>query len=168
MANNTERPRLLEIAEHLNRYNVEFIVIGGQAAVIHGSPLATFDVDICYRRTEENLTALAAALRALNPSLSGAPSDLPFRIDAQSLALGANFTLNTNQGPLDLLGWVEPIGDFEALLPGADEIEIEGLRFMIIGLHDLIAVKRHLGRPKDRAMLAQLESLRDMRNEDDG
>src|SRR5215472_8292128 len=113
MADDTVRPRLVSIADHLLRHGVEFLVIGGQAAVLHGSPLPTIDVDLCYRRTTENLERLAPALRELHPTLRGAPPDLPFRLDAQSLALGANFTFNTDCGPLDLLGWVEPLGTYD-------------------------------------------------------
>jgi len=103
MAGDTDKPTLVKIAELLQRHGVEFMVIGGQAALLHGSPLPTFDVDLCYRRTAENLKRLAAALRELHPTLRGAPPDLPFRLDAQSLALGANFTLQMDVGPLHLL-----------------------------------------------------------------
>ena len=95
MEENTDKPRLVEIAEILDRHGVEFLVIGGQAATLHGSPHPTFDVDLCYRRTQLNLTKLANALDNLQPTLRGAPADLPFRIDAESLALGANFTFET-------------------------------------------------------------------------
>src|SRR5215470_12861415 len=110
MAEDTDKPRLVRIAERLQKHGVEFLVIGGQAAVLHGSPVPTYDIDLCYRRTTENLERLAEALRELHPTLRGAPPDLPFRLDAESLALGANFTFNTDNGPLDLLGWVEPLG----------------------------------------------------------
>src|SRR5581483_1626343 len=98
MADAPEKPRLLAIAEHLQRHGVEFMVIGGQAATLLGSPLPTFDIDLCYRRTADNLARLAAALKQLHPTLRGAPPDLPFRIDAESLALGSNFTFNTDLG----------------------------------------------------------------------
>lgn len=104
MAEDTDKPRLVRIAERFLKHGVEFLVIGGQAAVLHGSPIPTYDIDLCYRRTPENLERLAEALRELHPTLRGAPPDLPFRLDAQSLALGANFTFNTDEGPLDLLG----------------------------------------------------------------
>jgi hypothetical protein len=94
------------------------MVIGGQAAVLLGSPLPTYDVDLCYHRTAENLQRLADALKELHPTLRGAPPDLPFRLDPQSLALGCNFTFQTDHGPLDLLGWVEPFGTYEELPPG--------------------------------------------------
>jgi predicted nucleotidyltransferase len=163
MDSGIEKPRLLEVAEHLERHGVAFVVIGGQAAALHGSPLATFDVDLCYQRTRVNLERLAAALAELHPSLRGAPADLPFRLDAYSLALGANFTFDTDAGPLDLLAWVEPLGSYEELLPQAERMLLGSLALDVIGLDDLIAIKRHLGRPKDLASLAQLEALRDLR-----
>src|SRR5262245_62085507 len=163
MADATEKPRLLQIAEHLLKHGVEFLVIGGQAAALHGSPVPTFDVDLCYRRTPENLMRLAAALKELRPTLRGAPPDLPFRLDAQSLALGANFTFNTDCGPLDLLGWVEPFGTYDELISRAEQVALGGCRVAVINLDDLIAIKRHINRPKDQAALAQLEALKRLR-----
>jgi hypothetical protein len=164
MADEPAKPRLLVVAEHLQRHGVEFLVIGGQAATLLGSPLPTFDIDLCYRRTAENLDRLAAALQDLHPTLRGAPPDLPFRLDAQSLALESNFTFNTDCGPLDLLGWVEPLGTYEALLPGATVIPAGDINLLTIGLDDLIAIKRHLRRPKDQAALAQLEAIKRTRD----
>src|SRR2546421_5682673 len=147
MADDIAKPRLLRIAEHLQKHQVEFLVLGGEAAVLHGTPLPTYDTDLCYRRTSDNLERLAEALREMNPSLRGAPPDLPFQLDARSLALGANFTFNTDYGPLDLLGWVEPLGTYEDLLPRAEEMTAGGLTLRVIGLDDLIAIKRHIRRP---------------------
>jgi hypothetical protein len=87
MADNIEKSSLEQIAEILLAHGVEFIVIGGQAENLLGSPRVTYDVDLCYRRERENLERLAAALRQLNPTLRGAPPDLPFVLDARSLAI---------------------------------------------------------------------------------
>jgi len=165
MADDTAKPRLLAIAEHLQRHGVEFMVIGGQAAVLLGSPLPTLDIDLCYRRTGQNLRRLADALKELHPTLRGAPPDLPFRLDAESLALGSNFTFQTDLGPLDLLGWVEPFGTYEELVPRAESITVGPLHLLTIGLDDLIAVKRHIGRPKDKAAVLQLEALKRLRED---
>jgi predicted nucleotidyltransferase len=165
MADEPEKPALIRIAEHLEFHGVEFVVIGGQAAALLGSPIPTYDVDLCYRRTSENLERLATALRELHPSLRGAPPGLPFRLDAESLALGANFTFDTDEGPLDLLGWVEPLGTYEDLLSSCNAINVGAFCLQVIGLDDLIAVKRHLGRPKDQATLVQLEAIRRMVDE---
>lgn len=141
------------------------MVIGGQAAVLLGSPIATFDIDLCYRRTRDNIARLAEALKDLHPTLRGAPPDLPFRLDAESLALGSNFTFETDEGPLDLLGWVEPFGEYDALLPGSEVMDLDGVKVRVIGLDDLITIKRHIQRPKDQAALLQLEALKRLREE---
>ncbi len=163
MAEDTEKPKLVQVAEHLQRHGVEFLVIGGQAAVLHGSPLPTFDVDLCYRRMAENLQKLADALQELHSTLRGAPPDLPFQLDAQSLALGSNFTFNTDVGPLDLLGWVEPFGPYENLITRAERIDLGSCTVNVICLDDLITIKRHLNRPKDQVAAVQLESLKRLR-----
>jgi hypothetical protein len=132
----------------LGRHGVEFIVIGGQAEYLFGSPRVTYDVDLCYRRTRENLERLAAALIELKPTLRGAPPDLPFVIDARSLALGENFTFNTSVGPLDLLGWVEPLGNYETLLQHAETYPVGGQHVRSISLEDLIRVKETSAAPR--------------------
>jgi predicted nucleotidyltransferase len=165
MAEETEKSKLELAAELLNRHGVEFLVIGGQAAALHGSPIPTFDVDLCYRRTPGNLERLAEALRELHPTLRGAPPDLPFRLDAQSLALGANFTFRTNIGDLDLLAWVEPFGEYEKLIDRAESQMLDDQPVKVISLDDLITIKRHIRRPKDQAALFQLEAIKRIRNE---
>src|SRR2546425_11341265 len=104
----SERSALERISEILLSDGVEFIVVGGQAEWLFGSARPTFDVDLCYRRTRDNLKSLAIALRRIQPSLRNAPGDLPFQIDEQSLALGCNFTFDTPLGDLDLIGYLEP------------------------------------------------------------
>lgn len=159
-----ERSELEAVAEVLLRHGVEFLVVGGQAEVLMGSPRVTFDTDLCYRRTPENLERLAAALQELHPTLRGAPADLPFQLDAQALVFGNNYTLNTSIGPVDLLGWVEPLGSFEALLPKCEHYTIGNLTIRTIGLEDLITIKHHIGRSKDRESLLQLLAIQSVRN----
>jgi predicted nucleotidyltransferase len=165
MADDTGTPSLIKIVDLLLSHGVEFIVVGGQAAVLHGSPIPTYDVDLSYRRTQDNLARLAAALKSIHPTLRGAPPDLPFILDARSLALGANFTFDTSFGPLDLLGWLDPIGAYDDFAPRAEAIEIEGRVVRILSLDDLITIKRHIRRPKDQAVLIQLEAIQRLRSE---
>lgn len=126
MVDDTEKSALERIAEILLSEGVEFIVVGGQAESLFGSPRVTYDTDLCYRRTRENLRRLANALKKLKPTLRNAPPDLPFQIDEQSLALGCNFTFKTPLGNLDLLGYLEPLGDFEAICVNAENTVIGG------------------------------------------
>ena len=145
-------------------WGVEFMVIGGQAEALMGSPRVTYDFDFCYRRSNENLERLAAALGTLKLALRGAPPDLKFRVDAQALKLGSNFTFEVDgEYPLDLLAHLEPVGTYEDLLAGAQEMEIGGRATKVIGLNDLIRIKRYLGRPKDRESLLQLEAIKKIR-----
>ena len=164
----TGKPAIVRIAEHLQRHRVEFIVLGGQAAALFGSPIPTYDVDLCYRRTPDNLRHLATALVELHPTLRGAPPDLPFRVDAESLALGANFTFNTDLGPLDLLGWVEPLGTYDDLVGRAERFQLGAIHLLVVSLDDLLTVKRHLQRPKDRAALVQLEAIQRLHSRNEG
>src|SRR5205823_1779242 len=107
-----QKSRLEQIAEIMLAHGVKFIVIGGQAEYLMGSPRVTFDVDLCYERSKENLQRLADALKEIGVTLRGAPAGVPFRLDAKTLEMGANFTFDTPLDKLDLLGWVEPLGDF--------------------------------------------------------
>ena len=162
-----ERSPLERFCTLLAQHGVEFIVVGGQAEALMGSPRVTYDVDLCYRRTPENLERLAAALSTLKLTLRGAPPDLKFRIDAQALALGQNYTFEVDgEYPLDFLGYLEPIGTYEALLPQTETVSLGGRPVHIIGLNDLIRIKRYLGRPKDRESLLQLEGIRRLREQE--
>lgn len=164
-----EIPSPLErLVEIFQRHGVEFLVIGGQAESLFGSPRVTYDVDLCYRRTIENLQRLAEALKELKPTLRGARPDLPFRIDARSLALGSNFTFLTTLGPVDLLGWVEPLGDYEVLAKNAETHSIDQRQIKTISLDDLIRVKETLLRAKDQPSLFQLQAIKQIRNEQNG
>jgi predicted nucleotidyltransferase len=163
MVDDTEKSSLERIVEALTDEGVEFLIVGGQAEALFGSPRVTYDVDLCYRRTSENLVRLAQALGKLKLSLRGAPPDLPFRIDAQSLALGSNFTFTTDLGDLDLLGYLEPLGGYEELVGRAERFELGDREVNLISLDDLIRIKSHLGRPKDRESLLQLLAIKKIR-----
>lgn len=75
MDDDTEKTPFERIVELFVARGVEFIVIGGQAETLYGSARVSFDTDLCYRRTAENLRRLADALKELHPKLRGAPPD---------------------------------------------------------------------------------------------
>jgi len=142
---------------------VRFVVVGGLAAAAHGAARVTYDVDVVYERTRENLARLASALAPLSPYLRGAPPGLPFRWDVAALERGLNFTLTTDGGDLDLLGEIVGGGRYEDLVPHSFETEMLGVTLLCLGLEKLIEVKRAAGRPKDLEAIAELELLRDRR-----
>jgi len=97
-------PDLERLVPTLVRGGVEFTVIGGVAAIIHGSARATYDVDLLYSRNEANIQRLANLLASYTPYLREAPPDLPFVWDVKTIRNGLNFTLPTDLGDIDLLG----------------------------------------------------------------
>ncbi len=138
---------------------VELILVGGLAATVHGSARATFDIDIVYARSRENLDRLVGVLAPIEPYLRGAPPGLPFRLDVATLERGLNFTLQTTLGDLDLLGEVTGGGKYEDLVPHTVEIALFGHQCRAVSLRKLIDLKRAAGRPKDNEALAELEAL---------
>jgi hypothetical protein len=104
------------ILRQLTTEQVEFVLIGGQAMIAHGSAYITKDVDICYSRTVRNISRLAAALESIHPHLRGVPKGLPFRFDAATIQAGLNFTLDTDLGAIDVLGEVSGIGGYDQAL----------------------------------------------------
>ncbi len=139
--------------------DVRFILIGGVAAIAHGAARLTQDIDFLYSREPDNLERLAAALAPLDPYPRGAPPDLPFIWDEQTLRNGSNFTLTTTVGDVDLLAEISGGGRYDNLLSHSVEIEAFGVRFRCLELTQLIKSKRAAGRPKDFEAIAELELL---------
>lgn len=117
---------------------VDFVVIGGWAAIFHGSSYVTNNLDICYSRDRNNLTKLALALAPYHPRPRGFPDGLPFVWDTATLANGTSFTLTTQLCIIDLSGEVVGIGTYKDVYAAA---------------------KRAAGRPKDLLILPELEGL---------
>ncbi len=142
---------------------VEFILIGGVAGALHGSSFLTQDLDIVYARNTQNIRRLASALRAHQPYLRGAPEGLPFTWDERTIANGLNFTLTTGFGDLVLLGEATGGGRYEDLLPHSSVVTGFGVSFRLLDLDKLIVLKRAAGRPKDLAVIAELQRILETR-----
>jgi hypothetical protein len=149
------------ILEVLKRHLVDFVLIGGLAGVIHGSAYPTYDVDIAYSRSAENLERLALALRELEATLREAAKDLPFLLDARTRRAGQNFTFDTKHGKLDILG--DPAGapSYEKLRADAPQEEVDGLVVAVSSIDHLIAMKEAAGRNKDKLMATEYRVLAD-------
>lgn len=147
----------------LEQHGVRYVIIGGLAAIAHGSAYVTNDLDICYERSADNHAALVAALTPLRPMLRLSDKEfLPFPFDANTLRQGLNFTLMTDLGPLDLLGEVPGLGVYGDFVQSAVTIELFGCNLRVLSLDDLIRAKRAAARTKDLLLLQELEVLREM------
>lgn len=161
-------PRL--ICKVLNEEGVAYVIVGGLAAAIHGSPLPTSDVGVVPDATDANLERLARALQRLDAKLRTEEGPVETKLDAPFLA-AMPFILNltTKYGDLDLtFDPAGPLSGFRGWNVGAEDVEIsEGLTVRVAALADVIASKRAAGRAKDAGALPYLESLREQRDAGD-
>ena len=149
----------------LSENQVEYILIGGGAAIAHGAARTTYDVDVVYSTNPTNLTRIVKALNDLHPYYRGAPPGLPFKWDVQTLQNGLNFTLTTDWGDIDLLGEVAGDGTYAKLLAFTDTMELYEHPVRVVALDKLIDLKHAAGRPKDFEAIAELEALWELSDE---
>jgi len=150
-----------KILRVLLAHRVNFVVIGGVAAVLHGAPLNTRDLDIVHARDKENIHRLLAALADLDAVYR---EHLPRRIrpTVSHLASSGHQLLQTKFGSLDLLGTVSDERDYNELVKHSKLVNFTKRRkFHLLNLDMLIAVKEKAGRPKDKAVLPLLRSTLD-------
>lgn len=145
----------------LERHEVRYVLIGGVAAALHGSPYVTTDLDITPARNRRNLARLAAALEEVDARVRapGTPGGLPFDRSAPMLARVSVLNLTTRYGDLDLS--FEPSGTagYEDLRRGAVAVKLRGLPLMVASLADIIRSKEAADREKDRMVLPVLRRL---------
>jgi predicted nucleotidyltransferase len=146
----------------LIQHQVEFVIVGGVAISAHGSSYLTYDLDVAYARTRDNLERLAAALTPYHPRPRDFPANLPFVWDARTLQHSTNFTLTTDLGNIDLLGEVTGLGDFEQVRAQSVVMTLFGMQCRVLSLDALIVAKRAAGRTKDLLALPELEALREV------
>lgn len=147
--------------ETLVRHGVRFVVIGGMAGTLHGSPHATFDLDVTPERSADNLGRLAVALRELQARIrtEGVEGGLPFDCSAGFLDRVELLNLVTSAGDIDIAFNPSGTTGYYDLVIGALSIEVRGTRFAVASLDDLIRSKQAAGRPKDWLVLPTLRAL---------
>lgn len=149
------------ILKTLVEHEVDFILVGGLAGVLQGAPVNTKDVDILYSLTPPNPERLLAAVEQLGAEFRGDPRKLAPALS--HLESKGHKLFTTSYGDLDCLGTIEESTTYEEVLPDVDEMELGGVKILVISLPRLIEVKRKLTRPKDVVALLQLEATLDER-----
>lgn len=156
---------LNRLLQRLIAADIEFVVVGGFAAVLHGSSAVTRDLDVCAVLSPENVEKLREAFVDLHPMHRMTTERWSFLEHPAPGVVLNNLYLQTDLGALDLLGAITGVGDFEAVRKGAVEVELLGLRVNVISMDELIRAKEALGRPKDRMVALELRALRDQKSE---
>ncbi len=153
--------KVITVVHALVDAGVDFTIIGGWCAILHGSANVTNDLDVCYSRKRENLKRLAGALAPFHPRLRDLPGDLPFVWDVATLRNGTDFTLSTDFGGIDLLAEVNGLGGFEEVMASSVLLHAFDRDVWTLDLPSLIKAKRAAGREKDLRALPELEGLLD-------
>lgn len=154
-------PDLRALLGPLVRHGVDFVLVGGMAGISHGSAYPSYDLDVVYARSGDNIRRLVDALREIGVRLRGAPADLPFQLDAKTIENGSNFTFVTPYGDFDILGHADGMPSYDELRAEAPVHEILGLEIRVASIDHLIAMKRASNRTKDKLMVEEYIVLAD-------
>jgi len=154
-------PNLESLLTRLIERKIEFVVIGGYAAVAHGATLMTQDIDLCCRFSVENLMRLQDALRDLRPVHRMTSAKLPLRLTPEECRQFKNLYLQTDYGQLDCLSLVLGVGDYEAVRAQSVEVQLAAGSCRVLSLNALIQSKEAMGRPRDLETALQLKAIRE-------
>jgi hypothetical protein len=148
-------PDFLGLLRTLAAHRVDFIIVGGVCAVLHGAPVTTFDLDLVHSRDPENIARLLAALHELDAYYRGRGAQ---RLRPTTALLGSSghHLFMTRFGPLDILGTIGSGHDYQNLIDRAVMFDVDGLHLHLLDLDVLIAIKEETGHDKDVAVLPLL------------
>ena len=149
----------------LTEHGVRFVMIGGLAGRVWGSPTVTNDLDVCHDTSGDNLAALSAALTAIDARLRGVDEEVPWRPTTDALQAADSLTLVTDAGNLDLLAHPAGTDGYADLVATASAMKIGDVTVDVTDLEDLIRMKRAAGRPKDLIEVEVLGAVLDERDD---
>jgi hypothetical protein len=150
---------LSELTRRLIASQVEFVLVGGFAAVAHGIMLVTRDVDICCRFNEQNLMRIQKAFGDLHPVHRSRP-DLPLQLTSEQCASLKNLYLKTDLGIVDCLGEILGVGNFDEVLKNSVEVELPIGKCRILDIDALIRAKEAMGRDHDKITVKHLREIK--------
>ena len=149
---------LTDIVLALVDANVEFILVGGLAAVAQGATMTTFDVDIVHSRTEDNLDRLLDALTRLDADYRGRPGGDRLPPDRTALSGPDHSLFMTSLGPLDVLGEIEGHRSYAELIEHTEGVSFAGRVVRVLSLQRIVQLERASSHPKDVRALPILEA----------
>jgi hypothetical protein len=151
--------QLNQLIQRLCDAEIDFVIVGGFAGILHGSTLVTRDLGVCAVLSRDNVARLRDVLRDLNPTHRQTPQRLSFLDNPGPDVEVKNLYLGTTLGAVDLLGFIKGVGDYARVREASVEIEIFGRRCRVISIEDLIRAKESLARPKDLLAAQELRAI---------
>jgi hypothetical protein len=147
---------LSAILECLIKAEVQFILVGGLAAVVQGAPVTTMDVDIVYRRSSENISKLFLYLRSID-AVYRRPDNKIIKPKEEDFSGVGHALFSTRLGPLDVLAFIEEGKTYDDLINRSIEIEFRGRTICVLDIKLLVELKKMSKDPKDKQRLPVLE-----------
>ena len=138
---------------------IDFVIVGGFAAMLHGSSMLTRDLDVCAVLTDANVAQLRAAFRTFHPIHRHTPQRLSFLDTPDPGVPLKNIYLQTDLDPLDVLGSIAGFADIDEIRKNAVRFDLFGRAVSVISREDLIRAKEALGRPKDLLVAQELRAI---------
>jgi len=157
--------KLKQLLQRMAQAEVEMVLVGGYAAIFHGSSLMTEDVDVALNMKPENLERLFHALDGLHLRHRAGMNKRLFSEKDTKDPNWKNLYLMTDLGQLDCLGEVKGVGDFEQARSKSDWVILEGLKIKVLNIDALIKAKKAIGRPKDMHAVRELEAIQKLRQQ---
>lgn len=151
--------------ERLCDAGIDFVIVGGFAGMLHGSTLLTRDLDVCVLLSGENVARLRDVFRDLKPRHRFSSPKLSFLDNPEPGVALNNLHLETELGPIDLLGSVKGVGDFDHVRAASIDIELFGRRCRVISAEALIRAKEAMGRDKDLLAVKELRAIAEKRRQ---
>lgn len=148
-----------QLLSRLADAEIEFVIIGGYAAITHGTSYLTREVDICAVLSDENVAKFRRAFANWNPVHRLTSRRLSFLQFPPPGERPDNLYLQTDQGVIDILSTVLGVGDFDRLKSRAEKVEVEGRQYLVMSLDDLITSKETLGRERDLLAAKELRAI---------
>ena len=152
---------LSKLIQTLCDSDIDFVVVGGFAALLYGSTLTTRDLDVCAVLSNDDVEKLRAALHEFHPTHRLTPQRLSFLENPDPGVPLKNLYLETDLGAIDLLSSIKGVGEFERVRAGSIEVELFGRVCRVISLDDLIRAKEAVGREKDLLAVKELKAIRE-------
>jgi hypothetical protein len=153
------------ILEGLIEAGVDFILVGGLAAVVQGAPVTTMDVDIVHNQSPENIAKLLSFLKSID-AFHRRPDDKVIEPKKDDISGMGHALFSTQLGPLDILAVIEEGRAYGDLIEHTVEIEFRKHTIRVLDLKMLIQLKRTSTDPKDKQRLPVLEeTLRQLEEE---
>jgi hypothetical protein len=145
--------------------DVDFVIVGGFAGVVHGCNYVTQDIDICCDFSPENLHRLQKALAGLHPVHRMTPNRLKLQLNEDNCRQFNNLYLDTDVGQLDCISFIEGIGDFKKVKKASQIIKAGKIKLRVLSIDALIKAKKAMNRPRDKEAILQLEAIKRLKKE---